>query len=468
MPAEQATTYGHITEEGIAQLRRRMGKVFPIEEPFLRYVNADSIRHAARAIGDMNPLWVDKAHAAASRYGKLVSPPALLYGVCWGSWNMRRGEGLPGVHGLHAHDRWIYYRPLLEGDEVRATKELVGVDERRATMPGIDDADARIQVLQPARRTGGALFHGGAAHRAPCRQVGGQVFVHSEGEVLRRADRRHRRSDRGRGSTRQPPALLGGRDRRRAGAARRARPADLADIAWMQGVGSPHVRSGQYWLAYRRQSPKVAVKDPETGIPQAVERVHWDPFMAAEIGMPGPYDYGSQRGAWATHLATNWAGDDGWVAEVYAQYRGMNFIGDTVWIKGEVLKKWRGAKTGIGYAQISIQGVNQRGDTIMPGHATIALPSRAGPLPPLDRIAEPHGQVQGAVVGVGLVGAIGPEAEERLSIELPDQLRAEQLDVEALGGLQIVDGQGDVGETFDGRSGIGHARKVLLSRCESQ
>ena len=142
------------------------------------------------------------------------------------------------------------------------------------------------------------------------------------------------------------------------------------------------MRSGQYCLAYRRQSPKVAVKDPETGIPQAVERVHWDPFMAAEIGMPAPYDYGSQRGAWATHLMTNWAGDDGWVAEVFAQYRGMNFIGDTVWIKGEVTKKWRGTRTGIGYVECSIQGINQRGDTIMPGHATVALPSRSDPLPP--------------------------------------------------------------------------------------
>ena len=35
-------------------------------------------------------------------------------------------------------------------------------------------------------------------------------------------------------------------------------PLTVADmIAWMMGVGSPHIRSGQYWLAYRRQSPKV-------------------------------------------------------------------------------------------------------------------------------------------------------------------------------------------------------------------
>jgi hypothetical protein len=49
-------SYGQITEESVEEVRRRLKKVFPIEEPFVRYVNGDSIRHAARAIGDMNPL----------------------------------------------------------------------------------------------------------------------------------------------------------------------------------------------------------------------------------------------------------------------------------------------------------------------------------------------------------------------------------------------------------------------------
>ena len=128
--------YGTINEEGLSRLRARIGRVEPIEEPFIRYVNADSIWHVARAIGDMNPLFIDRAHAEMSRYGRLTAPPALLYGVTWGSWDMRRGEGLPGVHGLHARDRWIYYRPVVDGDVVRATKELVAVDDRTGRYAG--------------------------------------------------------------------------------------------------------------------------------------------------------------------------------------------------------------------------------------------------------------------------------------------------------------------------------------------
>jgi acyl dehydratase len=385
-------SYGQITEESVEEVRRRLKKVFPIEEPFVRYVNGDSIRNAARAIGDMNPLWIDPQHGKASRYGRCVAPPALLYGVTWGAWDMRRGEGLPGVHGLHASDQWTYYRPLLDGDEVHATKEMTALDERTGKYAGRsmmqrrefkyynqrDELVARC-VMSAVRTERQAGKEAGKYMSIPKARYTDEQIADIDRDVaaeeVRGAKPRYwEEVTVGEGIR---PIVRG--------------PLTVADmIAWMMGVGSPHIRSGQYWLAYRRQSPKIAVKDPETGIPQAVERVHWDSFMAAEIGMPAPYDYGSQRGAWATHLITNWAGDDGWVAEVFAKYRGMNFLGDTVWIKGQVTEKWRGAKSGIGYVACEFHGVNQRGDDIMPGTAIVALPSRGAPLPafPIDHEAD--------------------------------------------------------------------------------
>jgi hypothetical protein len=384
-------TYGVISEESIAQVRRRIGQVHPIEEPFVRYVNGDSIRHVARAIGDMNPLWIAKDHAAASRFGKMVAPPALLYAVSWGSWDMRRGEGLPGVHGLHASDRWVYHRPLLDGDEVHATKEMVALDERTGSYAGRslmqvremryynqrDElvATCRMSAVRTERDKGKEKGKYASIPKARYSDEEiAQIDAETAAEEVRGATPRYWEDVRVGEAVH--PIVRG--------------PLTVADmIAWMMGIGSPHIRSGQYWLAYRRQSPKVAVKDPETGIPQAVERVHWDPFMAAEIGMPAPYDYGSQRGAWATHLMTNWAGDDGWVCEVFAKYRYMNFIGDTVRIGGTVLRKWQG-KSGIGYVECEISGMNQRGENIMPGTAVVALPSRGKPLPnaPIDHVSD--------------------------------------------------------------------------------
>jgi acyl dehydratase len=380
--------YGLITDRAVEQVRRRLNRVHPIEEPFVRYVNADSIRHAARAIGDANPLWIDARHGVASRFGRNVAPPALLYGVTWGSWDMRRGEGLPGVHGLHASDHWFYHRPLVDGDEVRATKEMTALEERTGTYAGRsmmqrrefryfnqrDELVARcvMSAVRTERKAGKDI--GKYARIEKAHYTDAQIHAIDDAIAAERVRGAETRlwEDVTVGEPIQP--IVRG-------------PLTVADmIAWMMGVGSPHIRSGQYWLDYRRQSPKIAVKDPDTGIPQAVERVHWDSFMAAEIGMPAPYDYGSQRGAWATHLMTNWAGDDGWVCEVFAKYRGMNFLGDTVWISGKVTDRWRGAKTGIGYVACELRGANQRGDDIMPGTAVVALPSRGAPLPefPID------------------------------------------------------------------------------------
>lgn len=375
--------YGRITEEQLDRLRRNIGKPYPIEQPFLRYVNADSIAHVARGIGDDNPLWIDRDHAKKSRFGKLAAPPAFFYGVGWGSWDMRRGDGLPGVHGLHSRDHWKYYRPVLEGDEVRGVKTFAPLIEKQGSYAGrsiiqtkiIDIynqrdekvATCRMEAFRVERSAGKETNKYGGIEKARYtpEEIAG-IDEQCAAEIVRGGETRFW-EDVQVGEKMQP--IVRG-------------PLTVSDmIAWVMGIGSPHIRSGKYWLDYRRLAPKVAVPDPETNIPQAVERVHWDPFMAAEIGMPGPYDYGAQRGAWATHFATNWAGDDGWVAQVDVQYRGMNFLGDTVYVGGKVLNKWISPKTGIGYVLASVEGVNQRGTTILPGTTLIALPQKGKPLP---------------------------------------------------------------------------------------
>lgn len=374
---------GRITEEGLEQLRRRIGVEHPIEDPFVRFVNDDSIRHAARAVGDANPLWIDPDHAAKSRYGRQVAPPTLLYAVTWGSWDMRRGEGLPGVHGLHSRDRWTYYRPIFAGDEIRAVKKLVSLEEKMGSYAGRSVIQTReftyfnqsdevvARCLMSAFRTERGAGKKGGRYSS----IEKARYTHAEIEAIDDAIA----AEEVRGGTPRPWEDVEVGDRLQPIVRGPLTVADM--IAWLMGVGSPHVRSGQHWLQYRRRSPNVAVHDPDTNVPETVERVHWDSFMAAEIGMPGPYDYGAQRGGWATHLMTNWAGDAGWVAEVDVQYRGMNFVGDTLWIGGSVTAKWRG-NSGIGYVECTIEGVNQRGDDVMPGRAVVALPTESEGAPP--------------------------------------------------------------------------------------
>lgn len=370
--------YGKITEEAVQRLRNRMGKTFPIQFPFIRHINQDSINHVANAVGDMNPLYTDPEYAATTRFGKLVAPPATFYALGWGSRDLRRGQGLPGVHGLHSGDTWWYLRPVLDGDVLHATKTLIQADPMEGNFAGKnmfiqadelrfynqDDELVAIQHMPVIR-----------AERASAKKTGkytdlematyteediAQIDREFEAEKPRGAETRYW-EDTEIGEPTDP--IVKG-------------PLTLPDmVTWLLGIGSPHVRTGKYWLEYRQSSPKVAVIDPKTGIPQAVERVHWDDWMAAEIGMPAHYDYGSQRGGYATYYASNFAGDDGWVAKLDFQYRGMVFGGDTFRMNGEVTDKWRGAKTGTGYVQVAFKSVNQRGDDVMPGTAVFALPS---------------------------------------------------------------------------------------------
>ena len=376
--------YGKITEEAVARMVARLGKTFPIEQPYVRSVNRDSITRVARAVGDDNPLYTDPEYAATTRFGRIVAPPALLYAAAWGSWDLRRGQGLPGVHGLHCGDEWRYFRPLLSGDEVHATKTLVRAEPMKGRLAGDkmfiqadeirfynqDDelvATQLMPIIRAEREESKKRGKYSDIERATYTEADiAQIDKELENELPRGATPRYW-EDTEVGEA-VDPVVKG--------------PLTLPDmVTWLQAIGSPHVRSGKYWQQYRKQSPKVAVIDPETGIPQAVERVHWDNYMSAEIGMPAAYDYGSQRGGYATYFATNWAGDDGWVAELDFQFRGMFFNGDVSHLSGEVVDKWRGRQTGTGYVKIQFQTINNRGQDIMPGTGIIALPSKVnGPV----------------------------------------------------------------------------------------
>jgi acyl dehydratase len=104
--------------------------------------------------------------------------------------------------------------------------------------------------------------------------------------------------------------------------------------------------------------------------------VHWDEYLAAEVGMPSAYDYGSQRGGYASYFGTQWAGDDGWLAELDVQYRGMVFLGDVFRISGTVTDKWQGARSGNSYVKAELRSINNFGENVMRGSVTFALPSK--------------------------------------------------------------------------------------------
>lgn len=376
--------YGRITEEGLAHLRAKIGKERPLNEQYNRHVTEDGIRHFARAIGDVNPLWNDAEYACKTRWSGLIGPPAYLYSMSWSAWDFGRGRGLAGVHGLHSGDTWEWFKPLRVGEKISVTVHLADLIEKQGQYAG--------RMIQ---------------------QVEQLTFRNQRNEVVATWKFMYMRTEREEGASRgkylkNRMAKYSADDIKKIeadylaeevrGATPRywedVREGDLLKpvvkgplttqdiIAWVMGAGSPYIRAFRHFVEYRLRTPAIAIINEETGVPETVERVHWDNWMAKEIGMPAAYDYGSQRGAWCSHLLTNWMGDDAWVRKMAVEYRGMNFLGDTTWIRGKVARKYQ--EGGDHRVDIDIWGENQRGEIIVPGKATIALPSRTGGPPKVE------------------------------------------------------------------------------------
>ena len=68
-------------------------------------------------------------------------------------------------------------------------------------------------------------------------------------------------------------------------------------------------------------------------------------------------------------------GDDGFLKKMYAELRSFTLLGDTTWCKGKVVKKY--IEDGEHLVDIDCWGVNQLGETSMPGNATVILPSKS-------------------------------------------------------------------------------------------
>jgi len=152
-------------------------------------------------------------------------------------------------------------------------------------------------------------------------------------------------------------------------------------ICWHVGVGMGLYGVRPYRLAFenRQRIPRFYQRD-ELNIPDVMQRVHWDPAFARRAGNPTTFDYGRMRETWFIHLCTDWMGDDAWLWKLDCEFRRFNYVGDTHWMRGRVVRKYLadGDRPAV---DLELSGENQRHELTTPGHATVLLPSRShGPV----------------------------------------------------------------------------------------
>lgn len=365
---------GQITEEAVERLRARIGTFnrpsFYGMGQFNEYASIDAIRHFAMGIGDSNPLWTDLEHGRRSQYGEIIAPPSFLYSVYWCS---GRTGGLPGVHGFHAGNEWVFHRPIRLNDRITVQEQFTGLDEKKSQFAGRIFIQSSVSTYRnqnsdilaeckgwQIRAERRAARERGKYKREPYKYTTAELESIEEAtlnEEFRGNDPRYW-EDVTVGDEVSP--IVKG-------------PLSTGDLsAFVVGCigGLSHGAS----LREFKRHPAWGYRDEHSGALEAVIRVHDAGGTAEAAGLPMAYDYGCQRMCWIGQLPTNWMGDDGFLKKLSGRLHLFNYVGDTTWIKGSVTDKR--IEDGEHVVDLEIRTENQMGERTSDGKATIALPTK--------------------------------------------------------------------------------------------
>jgi acyl dehydratase len=399
------STYGVLTDEAFERSRTRIGVPQPLPNmPHNLEVSRDGLRHFAYGYGDNNPLFCDPVYGATTRWGGVINPPTFLYTMGEDSSPrpipaenkaLLKGDPFAGLGSYQAVMQFEWWQPLVLGDELKCLRAQVGVADKRSDFGG-----------RTAHVTHAFLY---ANQRGEMHAVQRGMWINAERHTSRERKKEH--------DLPEPytPEQLAEIDAAYAAESRRgATPrwfedveiGDVVDpkvkgplkttdiVVWHLGWGMQLTPPGNFRLAYliRRKAPGLYPPN-SLNVPDTVQRLHWEPERAQELGLPTSYDYGGLRETWLCHLVTDWMGDDAWLSTFECQHRRFNFIGDTTWLSGEVVDKVQ-TETAQGIrseVHVEIRCTNQRGVVTSPGKAVVLLPSREHgdvvlPKPPADSL----------------------------------------------------------------------------------
>lgn len=385
--AEADPITGRITDEDIARARAQVGVAkFAYNQPYNAVASPDGMRHFAFACGDDNPLFNDRAYGRKTRWRDQIAPPLFLHTTGTNLTPKPTPElkalfkGLfRGVGKYYTGVEWTWWRPLYPDDQ-----------------PFVERITSDIRVKETSSFSGGRTVT----------EIYRDLYIDSCGTPIGRREEAYLSADR-EGSKKQgrysgierqtyTPDDIAKIDEVYAAEQRRGAeprwwedvevgeplvpvakgPLTMVDIISMHmGMGLSSSGIGPLGLGYkqRRKMPAFYVDD-KYGVPDVVQRVHWDHERAQALGLPTSYDYGQMRTSWLIHLVTNWMGDEAWLWRLSCQSRAFNFMGDTTICSGKVVAKRIEDLHHV--VDLELASTNQRGEDTAPGTATIILPSR--------------------------------------------------------------------------------------------
>ena len=351
--------------------------------------------------------WVegDPEYAAGTRWGGLISPPT------YGPYTMGedasprpvppenkallKGDPFAGLGSYQAIMEFEWWKPLQIGDTLKCLRAQAGVVDKQSEFGG-----------RTAHITHDFIF---ADQHGDLHAIQRGTWINAERHTSKERKKEH---DLPEPYTPEQLAEIDAAyeaETRRGADTRWFEDVEIGDVVdpkvkgplkttnivvWHLGWGMQLTPPGNFAIEYKVRKKAPGLYPPNAlNIPDTVQRLHWEPERAQELGLPTSYDYGGLRETWLCHLVSDWMGDDAWLWKFECQHRRFNFIGDTTWLTGEVIDK-RQVETPQGVrseVQLEIRCTNQRGVVTSPGKATVLLPSRehgevALPKPPVNSL----------------------------------------------------------------------------------
>ena len=101
--------------------------------------------------------------------------------------------------------------------------------------------------------------------------------------------------------------------------------------------------------------------------------IHQDDEFAKAAGMGGVFGHGMLTMGFVAQSVTDWSGA-GTVKKLGVRFAGLVRLNDVITCKGRVLAK--SSKNGTHLVEVELSAENQKGEKVVAGKATVALPSR--------------------------------------------------------------------------------------------
>jgi len=371
---------GKFTPEMLERMRSLIGTELRTDSSVNNeYATRIAILRFTEGIGDDNPLWTDLEYAKGTAYGGLIAPPSFIF-ACLASVQV----GWPGLGGFHVETTLNFYRPIRLDDRVTARVFFAGFDEPKESKFGgrsIKDyvhqeyrnqndeviasficsrmrfERAEMQKRRESRKI--TLPHPWTAEELE--QIESAIMAEAPRGAMPRYWNDVNVGD-------ELDVITKG-------------PLGLTDEIAFVAAGAapiPRVAAHRVSLKQYRKHPKWAFRDPRTHALEPVYSVHYNDYAAGLQGAQIAYDVGIQRTCWQIHSMTNWMGDDGRLKSAHSQYRSHVYLSDVVRLGGRVNAKEVDGD-GEHIVKLTTWAHNQRGQDVMPGSASIVLPTRPRP-----------------------------------------------------------------------------------------